>query len=165
MSNAATGYLAPLLTPHGHLLLVPDADAPVLPAALQERLTEAFALGSGHGLLQLGAAEVSSVLPPTWAWWRDFATRYVTALCATPEGGVVVAPDAQTFAALVAAAPPIIGAEYLTVDVLTTLWTDLDTALRDELVASKHSLQAFLKARHPVWNLVGRVHFNLAENR
>ena len=26
-------------------------------------------------------------------------------------------------------------------------------------------LKAFLKARHPAWNLVGRVHFNLAENR
>ena len=26
-------------------------------------------------------------------------------------------------------------------------------------------LQEFLKRRNPVWNLVGRVHFNLAENR
>ena len=26
-------------------------------------------------------------------------------------------------------------------------------------------MQDFLKARHPAWNLVGRVHFNLAENR
>jgi hypothetical protein len=25
--------------------------------------------------------------------------------------------------------------------------------------------QAFLKSRNPAWNLVGRVHFNLAENR
>jgi hypothetical protein len=28
--------------------------------------------------------------------------------------------------------------------------------------ASKVSLQDFLKLRHPAWNLVGRVHFNLA---
>ncbi len=79
MSIAAAGFLAPLLTPHGHLLLVSDSDAPSLPAALQQRLTAAFALGSGQGLLQLGAAEVGSILPPAWAWWRDFAARYVTA--------------------------------------------------------------------------------------
>ena len=30
---------------------------------------------------------------------------------------------------------------------------------------AKLSVQEFLKARNPAWNLVGRVHFNLAENR
>ena len=30
---------------------------------------------------------------------------------------------------------------------------------------AKLSVQEFLKSRHPAWNLVGRVHFNLAENR
>ena len=165
MSIATTDFLAPLLTPHGHLLLAPDSDAPSLPAALAQRLTEAFALGAGHGLLQLGAAEVGVILPPSWAWWRDFAARYVTALCATPEGGAISAPGEQALDALIADVPPMTGVEYLTTEVLTALWTDLDTALRFELAASKHSLQEFLKARHPVWNVVGRVHFNLAENR
>ena len=165
MSNTDIDHLAPLLTPHGHLLLAPDVDAPALAAPLQQRLSDAFELGSGHGLLQLGAGEVSSVLPPTWAWWRDFAVRYVTARCATPEDSDVTAPDANSLDAFVTAAPPIVGAEYLTADVLTALWADLNVALRLEWAASKTSLQAFLKSRHPVWNLVGRVHFNLAENR
>src|SRR3954447_7040987 len=165
MSLDATDFLAPLLTPHGHLLLLPDSDAPSLPSALQQRLADAFALGSGHGLLHLGAAEVGTILPPAWAWWRDFAVRYVTVLCATPEGEVIATPDASTLHATIADVPPMTGAEYLTTEVLIALWTDLDTALRDELTASKSSLQEFLKARHPVWNLVGRVHFNLAENR
>ena len=34
-----------------------------------------------------------------------------------------------------------------------------------ELGESRLSVQDFLKSRHPAWNLVGRVHFNLAENR
>ena len=165
MSITPTDFLALLLTPQGHLLLVPEADAPSLPDALQQRLTDAFALGSGHGLLHLGAAEVSNILPPSWAWWRDFAARYVTALCATLEGGAIAIPDDQALDALIVDAPPMTGAEYLTTEVLARLWTDLDNALRAELAASKHSLQEFLKARHPVWNLVGRVHFNLAENR
>ena len=57
------------------------------------------------------------------------------------------------------------GAEYLTTEVLIALWAELDAALRDELVAARCTLQAFLKSLDPVWNLVGRVHFNLAENR
>ena len=67
MSIAAAEVLVPLLTPHGHLRLVPDSDAPPLPAALTQRLRDAFARGSGHGLLHLGAAEVGSILPPSWA--------------------------------------------------------------------------------------------------
>lgn len=57
------------------------------------------------------------------------------------------------------------GGEYLTAALLAMLWADLDAALRAELAASKVSLQEFFKQRHPSWNLVGRVHFNLAENR
>ncbi len=165
MSFAATDFLVPRLTPHGRLRLVPDSDAPPLPAALAQRVIDAFARGSGHGLLHLGAAEVGSILPPSWAWWRDFAARYVTALCATPEGNAIATPDNQALDALIADAPPMTGGEYLTTDVLIAIWTELDTALRDELVASNVPLQEFLRTLHPVWNLVGRVHFNLAENR
>src|SRR6266851_2021335 len=41
----------------------------------------------------------------------------------------------------------------------------LDNAFRRELSESKCGVQDFLKRRNPAWNLVGRVHFNLAENR
>src|SRR5438132_14421032 len=57
------------------------------------------------------------------------------------------------------------GAEYLKAAVLRTLWQELDAAFAIELAESKCSVQDFLKRRNPAWNLVGRVHFNLAENR
>jgi non-specific serine/threonine protein kinase len=57
------------------------------------------------------------------------------------------------------------GAEYLDTDVLAALWQQLDTAFATELAESKCGIQEFLKRRNPAWNLVGRVHFNLAENR
>ena len=41
----------------------------------------------------------------------------------------------------------------------------MDAAFDAELAEAKVSVQDFLKRRHPAWNLVGRVHFNLAENR
>jgi non-specific serine/threonine protein kinase len=159
--------LAPQLTPRGHLLATPQDDAPPLSLEASQALSPAFALGSGHGLLQLGTTQVGRVLPPAWAWWRDVAARYVTALCATPDGGeiAVAGPSAEDFEALITDAPPMTGAEYLTPELLAALWQEMDAALRQELAAAGVSLQAFLKARHPAWNLVGRVHFNLAENR
>jgi non-specific serine/threonine protein kinase len=57
------------------------------------------------------------------------------------------------------------GAEYLTAAVLANLWRGMDAAFDVELAQAKLSVQEFLKSRHPAWHLVGRVHFNLAENR
>ena len=48
---------------------------------------------------------------------------------------------------------------------LADLWQRIDAAFDAELAAAKLTVQEFLKGRHPAWNLVGRVHFNLAENR
>ncbi len=169
--------LAPILTPYGRLLLAPEHDASVLPDALQRRLAESFSRGTGYGLLQLGAAEVGAALPAAFGFWRDFGARYITAMCAAPapaDSGDIgakaqeappTAPAEPEFEALVADAPPMTGVEYLTPQALRALWAELDAALRDELKQSKQPLQDFLKGLHPAWNLVGRVHFNLAENR
>jgi superfamily II DNA or RNA helicase len=161
--------LAPVLTPHGSLILRQAEEA--LGAESNIRLEQAFARGPGHGLLFLGADEVGTALPPGLSYWREFAVRYVTALCALPdiaEGGtkppVPVRADGE-LDKIAAAAPPMTGAEYLTASVLAELWRAIDAAFDAELAAAGLSVQAFLKGRHPAWNLVGRVHFNLAENR
>jgi superfamily II DNA or RNA helicase len=163
--------LGPILTPHGRLLLAPVEDAPQLPPGLAHKLEESFARGSGHGLLQLGAGEVGTVLPPVFGYWREFATRYVTTVCTLPDvgdrGGLAAVPPLSNegLESLASAAPPMTGAEYLTGPVLQALWDELDTAFRSELAGSKVSLQDFLSRKSPAWHLVGRVHFNLAENK
>jgi non-specific serine/threonine protein kinase len=163
--------MAPVLTPHGALALRPADDAPALEPALGARLELAFARGSGHGLLQLGAGEVGTVLSPVLSYWRELGTRYVTALCALPDVGEsttkppVPRPAMGELERTAAAVPPMMGAEYLTPAVLAELWLSLDTACDVELAQAALSVQDFLKRRHPAWNLVGRVHFNLAENR
>ncbi|MDE3180361.1 MAG: DEAD/DEAH box helicase [Acidobacteriota bacterium] len=161
--------LVPALTPHGHLSLVSGAGAPALDPELAQRLRSAFDRGSGHGLLQLGADEAHVVLPPVFSYWRDLGVRYVTALCTVPEAdqtkaGVPPPPDAE-LEWLALAAPPMAGAEYLTAIVLRDLWQELDEAFGIELSESKCGVQEFLQRRNHAWHLVGRVHFNLAENR
>jgi hypothetical protein len=58
-------FVAPVLTPHGHLILSEDRDASALEPELARRLGNALARGSGHGLLQFGASEVGVALPPS----------------------------------------------------------------------------------------------------
>lgn len=159
------------LTPHGRLALIPDDDAPPLGPGFRERLQQAFHRGSGHGLLLLGADEAGASLPPVVSYWREFGTRYVTALCTQQnddashrKGHVAVLPD-EELEGTVSAGPPMSGGEYLTAAVLRSLWLELDRAFAIELSKSKCDVQEFLKRRNPAWNLVGRVHFNLAENR
>jgi superfamily II DNA or RNA helicase len=163
--------LAPILTPHGRLLLEVVDDAPALPPDLSHRLQKAFGRGPGHGLLQLGAAEVGTPLPPVFSYWHEFGAHYVSAVCGQHDlderrAHVPIPPPPQgELDRLAAAAPPILGAEYLTAPVLEALWNELGAAFQTELADSKTSLQDFLRRKSPAWNLVGRVHFNLAENR
>ncbi len=158
------------LTPHGHLTVIASDDALPLPSELATRLVQGSVGGSGQVMLDLGAEQVGVALPPVLAWWRDLAVRYLTALCTLPEmaehlPGRVPAPDAGDLQSLAWSVPPMVGAEYLSVEVLERLWQELDQALHGGLKASGMPLGAFLKARNPAWNLVGRVHVHLAENR
>jgi non-specific serine/threonine protein kinase len=77
----------------------------------------------------------------------------------------VPTPPTGELEPLALAAPLMTGAEYLTIEILHALWQEMDAAFAIELAESGSSIQDFLKGRNPAWNLVGRVHFNLAENR
>ncbi|HUE62851.1 MAG TPA: DEAD/DEAH box helicase [Rhizomicrobium sp.] len=162
------------LTPHGRLSVEERDDAPDIDAAASIRLIDAFARGSGYGLVWLGAAEVGQALPPLFVWWRDFAALYVGSLCLHASGmdsegprrlPNVPTPTAAELSSLVLTAPIMAGAEYLTQDVLLALWDEMERAFAASLTAAKIGLQAFLTTLNRAWNLVGRVHFNLAENR
>ena len=154
------------LTPHGRLVLTHDADAPRLDGEFAERLRVVFERGSGHGLLMLGADEVGTALPPVLSYWREFGSRFVTGLCTQQESGMPVGEmGAEELERIAFTAPPMMGAEYLTVEVLGALWDELNAAFGLELAETKCGAQEFLKRRNPAWNLVGRVHFHVAENR
>jgi hypothetical protein len=171
VANPGPRSIVPVLAPSGRLKLQSADGATELPREQAARLDREFARGSGHGLLSLGLDDVGSPLPPALAYWRQLASRYMVAVCALPDIGdsmvkpaVPPLPDAE-FETIAAAVPPMFGAEYVSPTVLGVLWKDIDSALEDELGHSGLPFGTFLKRRSPAWNLVGRVHFNLAENR
>ena len=154
------------MTPHGRLVLAEDVEAAPLPAGVATRLQRGFADGAGPGLLALaGAAGVA--LPPVLAWWRELAARYVTAVCHRPAGDVIAiaAPATAELERLAGAAPAMTGVEYVTAATLAGLWRDLDAAFVAAVAGSGGGVQDFLRGLDPIWNVVGRVHFNLAENK
>ncbi|MBI5525188.1 MAG: DEAD/DEAH box helicase [Deltaproteobacteria bacterium] len=161
--------LTPVLTPQGRLVLASVDDAPELEAALARRIEQAFARGAGHGLLRLGGSEVGQILPPVFAYWREFGGRWVTALCTRPDieerRAEIPPPSEEDLEALASAAPVMPGAEYLKAGVLRVLWDEMGGAFAAEHAESRATVQDFLKSLNPAWNVVGRVHFNLAENR
>ncbi len=157
------------MTPHRRLMIEESSDVPELAPELGKRLKEAFSRGSGFGLLQLGAREVGQTVPAVFAYWREFAARFIAALCTRPaaDDGSFAIPDlpASELADLSLSPPEMVGSEYITPDVLRALWCELGIAFEEEMSAARLPLPEFLKSLNPAWNLVGRVHFNLAENR
>ena len=169
--NAANALAASELlriTPAGHVLPASEAGSRsgLTPTVL--RTLAAFHEGSAPGLFELAAQPVSGGLPPELAYWRDFASRYLVAICNTPVDSAelepVPPPSPAEMMALLLSTPPMPGAEYLTADALAALWVSLDEWVR-RAAADAGGLEAFLSARAPLWRQVGRVCFHLAENK
>jgi superfamily II DNA or RNA helicase len=161
-----------ILTPHG-LLLVENASppSPWLEAETGRRVAAAFAESAARGLLHLGTRELNAALPPAGAWWRELARRFLTQLCHTAgleqaqELAALPPPAEADLAALADTAPPMRGGEYLNAEVLARLWRGLDELVRVEISKHPHGAGAWLKESHPLWRMVGRVTFHLAENK
>ena len=161
-------------TPLGRVSVVQEANAPsdapgLIPETQAKRMLKAFAAGQGEGLFLLATERWEGLLGASFRYWREFAARYLTALCHIPETTSELAeippPDPAELSALVANAPPMQGAEYLNEPALAGVWEDLDAWVRGEVAAGREGLAGFLKRRAPLWHQVGRVCFHLAENR
>ncbi len=143
---------------------------PSLAPAGMERLEEAFATSTAAGLELLAGDLLHTGLPPTLAFWQSLARRYFTARCHAPTldpavASEVPAPVPEDMEALIEAAPPMKGLEYLDPNVLSRLWAELDGDVRGRIAATEGGASAFLHGLNPVWNTVGRVTFHLAENK
>ena len=156
------------LTPAGRLQLVESDDAAT--DIWMRRVAAGFSSSAAEGLFALAAEKPDAPPPPTFSFWRDFACRYMTRLCRTPESGSrqvdpIEPPEESELSALLLSAPPMQGGEYLGIDVFRDLWAELDAWVRREVSASETELSGWLKKRAPIWRQVGRVCFHLAENK
>jgi SNF2 family DNA or RNA helicase len=156
------------LTPAGHLR-VQLGDEDSRHDAWMAKATAAFSSSRAEGLFALAATRPDAPPPASFAFWRDFACRYLTQLCRTPESvgnriDPIAPPVESELWPIVLSAPPMQGAEYLGLEVLRNLWAQLDEWVRQQVSASKDGLAGWLKKHAAIWRQVGRVCFHLAEN-
>ena len=149
----------------------PDEDSASLPPATSARIERAFNDGEGAGLLHLATIEIKTALGPTLAFARAFAQRYFTQLChlgdpdVPQETELIAPPGEEELSTIVLQAPPMRGLEYLDVGALRTAWFELDARVRFEVGTHGKGVRAYLHEKNPLWRLVGRVTFHLAENK
>ena len=73
------------ISPAGRLRAEPAPElAPRVEDGLARRVVEAFEAGNARGLLHLATDSAGLPLPPSLAYWRDFARAYIQRLCHQP---------------------------------------------------------------------------------
>jgi len=159
------------INPHGHLHWEAGGDEEAWPeASALERVGKAFAQGPAQGVLHLASRELNTPVPAAVAFWREYGRFYLSRFChgvapATAELTPVPPPAADDWRSWLERLPPIKGGEYLNGEALAGLWTVLDAHARSEAAAHSGGPADYLKSLNPVWRMVGRVCFHLAENR
>jgi hypothetical protein len=158
------------ISPAGRMHLVHVQGPSHLELLAQARIERAFAAGDSHGLLHLGAVELTTWLPPSLAFGREVAQGFMARLCAVPDlagqwDKLDVATPTAELERLLAAVPPMAGAEYLDAARLQVLLAGLQDAARAGIAAHDGDVQAWLRQQHPGWHMVGRIVFHLAENK
>lgn len=159
------------LTPAGHLRLQEGSeDNGTIPDTWMKSVAAAFLSSQAAGLFALAATKPNAPPPSSFSFWRDFACRYLTQLCRTPEFvgqqlDPIEPPVESELATMLLSVPPMQGAEYLNITVLGDLWVELDAWVRKQIAASKDGLTEWLKKHAAIWRQVGRVCFHLAENK
>lgn len=166
--SSATPCLA--VRPSGLPCLVDDPNGASIDPAVATRVRDAFHASPYQGLFHLGAVEVDSTLPASLAFGRSFGKLFVASLCAQSDldgkREALVSPFPETEARdLAFSVPPMPGGEYLRIEVLQSWWRELEAVARSLLVRHKGPVQELLRSWNPVWSLVGRVWFHLAENK
>ncbi|MDZ7759836.1 MAG: DEAD/DEAH box helicase [Desulfovermiculus sp.] len=154
------------LHPQGKLILdCSDQEAEDSPGL--RRLRDTFASDWRAGLFALAADMKIVPTSLTMRFWREIAAAYLTKICHLPESDNPVqvgSPSIADYELWISSAPPMVGGEYLSQEVLARIWDAL-SKWGQETIAQAGGLEAFIHKHAPGWNRVGRVTFHLAENK
>lgn len=156
------------LKPSGSLLFT-TADDTITADKSLDKLRRLLAEGGQHSvLIELAVLGKQQLLSADLNFWSGISQSYLDARCLSPEGEVpsAIQPLEPAQAQLwLNARPPMLGAEYLSTQVLQDLWQQLDVWLRERISADYRDLSDFLEFNAPAWHTAGRVCFHLAENK
>ena len=182
------------ITPSGRIVCEPEIPAQddALPGmaiddTVAADLVDAFRASTASGLLHLAGIGSKTILPLEFVFWRNWAQRFLKAVSqldderfaalekaaksgksastARGSGAHIAPPDELALAVLVAEAPPMRGLEFLTNELLKTLWTELLAGFLQRAHGTEGGCRGLLLKLNPEAQLLGRVTFHLAENK
>lgn len=150
----------------GVRLLADGSTLDATSAGLPGKVTAAFGVGSGEGLIGLANVAAEGIVSPVTAYWRRLGREYLTRFCRTvgAAGRPVALPEPEECQRLLASAPPGPGMEYWGPAALGKLWGQMEEASRRAIAEFNGDPVAWLQSLGSSWRLVGRVTFHLAEN-
>jgi len=181
-----------LIAPSGRLLCELDRSTEaawsecLIEESLAEGVAAAFGESSASGLLCLAAIVQASALPLPLVFWRNWSRRIVQSPAKLDEerfeqleawvrqgsrssgSARPPFPESPTEAELTAvieAAPPMRGLEFLTVQLLQNLWHEVLEEFAVRAGGLPNGCRELLQRLNPDLHLLGRVTLHLAENK
>ncbi len=129
-----------------------------------------------QSLFELGANLFQSN-SPILSFWQDFSEYFIRALCHIPEGkvdnqpnldlrifDVIETPSEEKCQEWFDLAPIMEGGEYLSKNTFLDIWQALISWCNKSLLEFP-DFESWLASQAPRWQQVGRITFNLAENK
>ncbi|NRB42238.1 MAG: DEAD/DEAH box helicase family protein, partial [Pseudomonadales bacterium] len=160
------------LSPSGKLRCVSYEEAASAAAALPDKLikpiVKALSADVAKALFLLAACPQENGLSPSFVFWRQLACIYLTERCHTTvstDTELEAIEPLPALADLLKGAPPMPGAEYLSLAVLQHYWCLLDHWLCEQVKQQGKGLTAFLSLHAKQWHAAGKVCFHLVENK
>ena len=160
-----------VITPAGQLRIENARESlPEVFDSAAASLKGAFQKSTAAGLVFLASQTLENDLPAALVFWRGLARQFFHAICHLGEGAfekwaAIAPPGADELAKLVAEAPPMRGLEYLNSGLIEALWNELRELVVEQAGEHPQGPAAYLSSVNPLWHLLGRVTFHLAENK
>jgi hypothetical protein len=169
LQTESLAYLA--LSPSGLLHIIYHFDLNnIYTDVQQELIIEAFSQSQERGLLQLVSLRIDNNWSLELKYWRNYIALYVDQLCHYALNmhqtlPVIFPPNEDTLQTWILKRPPMLGGEYLSVDLLSSIWFSFDAWCREKIASECLGVTGFLKKYLPNWQQAGSVCFHLAENK
>ncbi len=137
---------------------------------LQEEIYKQFSADADSWLLFLGFCDHQVSLSPSLDYWRNFTGAFAKRLCQTPDLEILrhkvkVLAEEDELRTHLERAPLMIGSEYLSMELLESVWFGLNDAFTLAIKSYGGAVEDFIRAYSPNVHLVGRIFFHLVENK
>ena len=118
----------------------------------------------------LGSSDTAIPLAPSLDFFRRLARTFIHALKQLPDPETLrhqaqIAYDPEELSRLCAAAPLMVGAEYLNTELLIGIWEEMQQGFSQGLREFKGTVSAYVHRFSPHIHLAGRVYFHLVESK